>query len=221
VLIAVANLKNDSGKSTCAVNLACELAGTEEPPSDRWRGRNTVLLSMLLPKALHYCSGGRLPVSCEHVPLEDSKREMWIRRIREIGAQVDYVVVDTEPSLPGVMLAIIGIADLVIVPCSAAPALDLDVTVAMLQTIRAARSTRADGGPKCLLLPTRVNAGSKAGETVDEVLRVSGEPVGPFIHQSVLFGEAFHAGLWIGDYAPDSAANGEIRALAERVKQFG
>jgi cellulose biosynthesis protein BcsQ len=88
----------------------------------------------------------------------------------------------------------------------------------MLQMIRAARPSRPDGGPKCLLLPTRVNAGTKAGEQVDQVLRVSGEPVGPFIHQSVLFVEAFRAGLWIGDFAPDSAAHGDIKALAECVK---
>jgi cellulose biosynthesis protein BcsQ len=120
MLIAVANLKNESGKSTCAVNLACELAGTEQAASDRWQGRNAVLLSMLKPNADHYCSGGQLPVSCEHLPLDDSKREIRIRRIREIATQVDYVVVDTEPSLPGVMRAMVGIADLVVVPCSAA-----------------------------------------------------------------------------------------------------
>jgi cellulose biosynthesis protein BcsQ len=221
MLIAVTNMKNDSGKSTCAVNLACELAGMETPPSDRWQGKNTVLLSMLAPKALHYCSSGRLPVSCEHLPLDDSNHDTWVQRIREIASQVDYVVVDTEPSLPGVILAIVGIADLVILPCSASPALDLEATVAMLRMVRAARSSRGDGSPKCLLLPTRVNAGTKAGEAVDEVLRASGEPVGPFMHQSVLFGEAFKAGLWIGAFAPDSAANGDIKALAERVKQFG
>ena len=140
--------------------------------------------------------------------------------MREIAAHVDYVVVDTEPSLPGVMQEVVGIADLVVVPCSAAPALDLDVTLAMLQMIRAARAARVDGGPKCLLLPTRVNAGTKAGEVVDEVLKVSGEPVGPFIHQSVLFAEAFRAGLWIGDFAPDSAAHGDIKALAECVNKY-
>ncbi len=220
MLIAVANLKDASGTSTCAVNLACELAGTEKAQSNRWQGRNTVLLSMLLPQAAHYCSSGLLPVSCEHLPLEESNQEAWIQRIMEIATQVDYVVVDTEPSLHGVMRAVIGIADLVVVPCSAAPAPDLDVTVAMLQIIRAARSSKTDGNPKCLLLPTRVNAGTKAGEELDEILRVSGEPVGPFIHQSVLYPEAFNAGRWIGDFAPDSAAHGDIKALAERVKQF-
>jgi chromosome partitioning protein len=208
MLIAVANLKGGTGKSTVAVNLACALAD----------GKRVVLVDCdAQGTATHYVSGGRLPIQSDHLPLEDPKDVgQWLRRILAIKA--DYVVLDAPPHVGTVTKAIIGISDLVIVPCSASTA-DLLATVPAMELIKAARSARSDGGPMCLLLPSRVDARTTAGREIEKALQKFGEPVGPVIHQRTAFVDAFTAGLWVGGYAPGSAAHADIRALATSVKK--
>jgi cellulose biosynthesis protein BcsQ len=71
--ISITNLKA-CGKSTCAVNLARKLADLGITATDRWQGNRRVVLVDADRKgaAMRYWSGGRLPVSAEHIPL-------WLR----------------------------------------------------------------------------------------------------------------------------------------------
>jgi hypothetical protein len=43
----------------------------------------------------------------------------------------------------------------------------------------------------------------------------------PAIHQSDAFADAFTAGRWIGDFAFNSAAHKDIKALANAVRKLG
>jgi chromosome partitioning protein len=222
MLIAVVNLKGGGGRSTCAVNLACELADLDHLSADRWQGKYRVVLvdADANGTATQYSSGGHLPVSSEHLPIEDWKHmEGWIQRI--LAIQVDFVVVDAPLKVDIITKAIIGICDLVVVPWSAADDVDLVAAVAMVELIRLVRSASADGGPECLIVPTHVNARSTAGKEIDTVLGKLGEPIGPAIHQMDAFVDAFTAGRWIGDFAFNSAAHQDIKALASAVRQLG
>src|SRR5258708_8303997 len=83
IVVAVVNLKGGCGKSTIAVNLACELAS----------GGDSVLLldNDAQGTASHWLSHGRLPVRGEFMPLEtDEDGEHLVRAVAPRSAQ--YVV---------------------------------------------------------------------------------------------------------------------------------
>src|SRR2546425_7615110 len=83
IVIAVVNLKGGCGKSTIAVNLACELAS----------GGSKVLLvdNDSQGTATHWLRDVRLPVQCQFMPLEndeDGERLVWAMAARN----ANYVV---------------------------------------------------------------------------------------------------------------------------------
>ena len=110
------------------------------------------------------------------------------------------------------------IADLVLIPVTAS-GVDLLATGAAVDLIRQARTIRHGGAPKCLIVPSKIDRRTDAGRRIDEQLGSFGEPVAPTVNQRTAFVEAFGAGLWIGDYAPDSSAHYDIRSLAIAVKR--
>jgi chromosome partitioning protein len=220
--IAVVNVRGGFGKSTCAVNLACELAGLDHRSTDRWQGKHSVVLVDADAKgtAAQYGSRGYLPVSSEHLPVKDwSDIEGWIQRV--LAIQVDFVVVDAPPNVDIITKAIIGICDLVVVPWCAADGVDSVAAVPILELIRLVRSARSDGGPECLLVPTGVDTRTAAGRDIKTVLSQLGETVGSAIYQREAFVDAFAAGRWIGDFAYNSAAHKDIKAVASTVRRFG
>jgi chromosome partitioning protein len=209
VVIAVLNLKGGCGKSTIAINLACELAGTSDP----------VLLidNDSQGTASHWLSHGRLPVQGEFMPLEND--EDGERLVRAVAARNErYVVLDAPAHVGAAALAAGKIADLVLVPVTAS-GVDLVATRAVVDIIRQARVLRRGGAPKCLIVPSKIDRRTDAGRRIDEQVGQFGEPVGPAIHQRTAYVDAFGAGQWIGQYAPESPAHYDIRALAMAVKR--
>ena len=208
-VVAIANLKGGSGKSCIAVNLACELAN---------KAAVVLVDADEQGTAARYCSSGLLPVTCEHLPLVGDARatDRWASRVLAIAA--DYVVLDAPPHVGAATKAIIGIADLVVVPVSASPA-DLWATIPAVQLVRTVRASRAKG-PGCLLVPSRVDSRTTAGREIEEALQKLGEPVGPIVHQRAAFVDALTVGKWIGDYAAHSDAHQDIAALGKRVERI-
>ena len=209
VVIAVINLKGGCGKSTIAVNLACELAGQAD----------SVLLldNDSQGTASHWLSHGRLPVQGVFMPLEND--EDADRLVRAVAARNErYVVLDAPAHVGAAAQAAGKIADLVLVPVTAS-GVDLVATQGVVDLIRQARVLRRGGAPKCLIVPSKIDRRTDAGRRIDEQVRRFGENVGPAIHQRTAFVDAFGAGQWIGDYAPQSPAHYDITALAVAVKR--
>jgi chromosome partitioning protein len=222
MLIVVANPTGESEKSTCALNLACELADFDGHLTDRWQGKHSVVLVDADVEGIvtRCCSGGHLPVSSDHGPTEDPRDiDRWLLRMQAVTRGVDYVVVDAPSHIGPVLKAIVGISDLVIVTCSVS-AVDSVAMPPLIELIREARSSRWDGGPSCLLIPTGVEAGNAVEREIEPALRKFEEPVGPAIHQSPEFAGALNAGRWIGDFAADSAAYWDIKALTASVERI-
>jgi chromosome partitioning protein len=222
MLIVVANLKDGSEKSICASNLACELADCKTHLTNRWQGKHSVVLVDADVEGIvtRCCSGGHLPVSSDHGPTEDPKGiDQWILRMQAVTREVDYVVVDAPSQIGLVLKAIVGISDLVIVLCSVS-AVDSVTMPPLIELIRDARSSRWDGGPSCLLIPTGVEAGTATERAIEPALSKFEEPVGPAIHQSAEFADALNAGRWIGDFAADSAAYRDIKELTASVQKI-
>jgi chromosome partitioning protein len=208
-VIAVLNLKGGCGKSTIAVNLACELAGDSD----------SVLLldNDSQGTSSQWMAQGRLPVQGEFMPLEND--EDGERLVRAVAARNErYVVLDAPAHVGAAALAAGKIADLVLVPVTAS-GVDLAATRTVVDLIHRARVLRRSAAPKCLIVPSKIDRRTDAGRQIDEKLRSFGENVGPTVHQRTAFVEAFGAGQWIGDYAPQSSAHYDITSLAIAVKR--
>ena len=208
-VIAVLNLKGGCGKSTIAVNLACELAS----------GGDKVLLidNDAQGTARHWWTHGQLPLQGEFMPLESE--EDGERLVRAAAARCErYIVLDAPAHVAAATQAAGKIADLVLIPVTAS-GIDLVATEAAVKLVQQARVLRRGGGPRCLIVPSKIDRRTDAGRQIDEKLMSFGEPVGPAIHQKIAFVEAFGAGKWVGEYAPQSAAHYDITSLAIAVKR--
>jgi len=210
MVVAVVNLKGGCGKSTIAVNLACELASS---------GDGVLLLDNdSQGTASHWLAQGRLPLRGAFRPLEnDQDAEGLVRAVATAGDR--YVVLDAPAHVGAASRAAARIADLVLIPVTAS-GVDLVATRAAVDLIRAARAARGNGAPRCLMVPSKVDRRTDAGRRIEEQLQQFGEAVGPAVSQRASFAEAFGAGQWIGDYAPRSAAHYDIASLAIAVKRI-
>ena len=220
MIVTVTNLPGSRVQSTCAVNLACELAGVVYPSADRWESRYKVVLVDADPAgdiAARYCASQNLPVSCEQWRPTDSNLKQWIQRVVATAAEVDYVVVVDPPHSEALTAALAAVSDLVVIPCPVA-GLDLGAITPITESIRAARGARADAGPKCLLVPTSSGIEAMNGKGSGLALRNLGEPLGPVLHESAEFESAYRERRWIGDFAWNSPAHADITALATFAK---
>ncbi len=209
MILSIVSLKGGTGKSTLAVNLACALA----------RGRRTVHLidADAQGTATAYAAAGELPITTDPMPLErEQDAPRWIARVLDVKA--DVIVIDCPPHLRAATEAAVGLADLVLIPCGAS-GVDLLATVEAVELVHRARASRPDGGPKCLLVPSRIDRRTAVGREIEDALRRLGEPVGPAIGQRTAFVDAFAAGMPVNEYAPRSKASAEIDALAGAVKR--
>jgi chromosome partitioning protein len=209
LVIALVNLKGGCGKSTIAVNLACELAS----------GGDSVLLldNDAQGTASHWLRHGHLPIRGEFLPLEND--EDGERMARAVAAKQERFIVLDAPAHVGAATQAAGkIADLVLIPVTAS-GVDLVATEAAVELIRQARLVRRSGAPKCLIVPSKIDRRTDAGRQIDTQLRAFGEAVGPAVHQRTAFVEAFSAGRWIGDFMPQSPAHYDIASLAVAVKR--
>ena len=210
LVIAVVNLKGGCGKSTIAVNLACELGA----------GGGSVLLidNDVQGTSSYWLKQNRLPIRGDSMPLETEQDGE--RLVRAVAANSDrYVVLDAPAHVGAATLAAGRIADLVLVPVTAS-GVDLVATEAVVSLIRQARLMRRSGAPKCLVIPSKIDRRTDAGRQIADQLQCFGETVGPAVHQRAVFVEAFGSGRWIGDYAPQSPAHYDIASLAIAVKRI-
>lgn len=206
--IAVVNLKGGVGKSTIAVNLACELAGKDPAAA-------VLVDADAQGTSGYWCRQGKIPVACEALPLDGPRdAARWIQRV--MGFQARYVVIDCPPHIGAAAEAAVGIADLAVIPVTASSA-DLMATTSALELVKAARQSR--GGPACLLVPSKIDRRTGAGREIEAALEQFSERIGPAVHQRAAFVDALSAGEWIGEYAPTSPAHEDIEALARAVRK--
>jgi len=207
-IVGVVGRKGGVGKTSIAVHMAADLAT---------RKRRKVLLvdADMQGSATYWAEPGNLPVTVTHLPLEaDNQVAAWSRKVRDLDA--DVVVLDGPPHLNAALGGIIGLADLVVIPCGPS-GLDLVATGEAVGLVREIRGARGGKRPGVVLVPNRVDRRTTSGRELPEALADLGEAVGPAVGDRTAISDAFNAGTWIGEYAPNSIARREIGALADFV----
>ncbi len=206
-VLTVANLKGGVGKTTVAVNLACEMHA---------RGFSVAVIDAdTQGSATHWLNSGDFDIDHDHMPLDGAQGvRRWIRRV--LAKEVDLIVIDCPPHLQAVTEAAVGIADIVIIPVTASGA-DLIATARAVELVHLARRKRRNGAPDCILIPSKIDVRTLAGREITDALTQLGEPIGPMVRQRTAFVDSFSTGQWIGEYARRSAARDDIAALGEAV----
>lgn len=202
-LIVVSNLKGGTGKSTVAVNLACALGGY-------------LMDADFQGTASAWLASGRLPIEGRAMPIRGDEVKPWLKAVFKIPQRP--LIIDLPSNLGPNTVAALAVADLAVVPVTPSPA-DIMATQMALELVRESRRRR-NGQPACLLVPSKVDLRTRAGRELAGLLTRLDEPVGPCLGQRTAHVEAFAAGRWVGDFAPQSLAHQEVMALSQAVKDL-
>jgi len=202
-VVAVAQQKGGSGKSTIAANLAAVLAAggrrvallDTDPQGSvtRWHQERRRHADRVAPLLFDHPSGWRVPAALDR-----------LRRAH------DVVVLDTPPHAGTDAKVAIRAADLVLMPLQPSPA-----------DLWASEGTRRLAAEERRPLRALLNRVPAQGRMRDRVAAALGEMEVPLLEQCLgnraHFASAFLEGLAVTEAAPRSAAAAEARALAAAV----
>lgn len=208
-VIAVGNMKGGVGKTTVAVQLACELS----------QRNHRVLLIDLDEQgtATEWCKHGKLPMQSSAVQIETVQQARdFIQTIPTYSA--DIAVLDLPPHTRESTEAALWVSDVFAVPVTPSGA-DFVSTRKALSICRSVREHR-NGYPKTILIPSKVDKRTSFGKEIQEALQGFGEPVSPAVHQRSIHVECFGLGEWIGSIAKTSEAYQDIHNMADAVLEL-
>lgn len=219
--LVVMNQKGGAGKTTAAVNLAGEFAAM---------GFTACLFDTDPQRSLSsWLSAGGSALSAHLRPLPytpdhaDPKRRAF--PVKAFTAAVtdavqtpgmDYVVIDTPPSLNGdAALAACLLADLIVIPVRPS-AVDVRASDSAIATALEA----VDGDKtRVALVPYGLVSRTASSKDLPELLAGSGLTVLPAINHREAVAKAAISGLSLAEYQPNSPARLEFSALAAAVNK--
>lgn len=210
-IISLVARKGGVGKTTLAANLAAELA------SD---GAEVRLIDADPQQSLSIWASMGSGFLCSRVTAVAPNDEAVFRNlVSRLEDQTDILIVDTPPGFTEPALFAAKASDLVLVPCGASP-LDLAAGRDAVSLCRQIRQHRGNGEPAIGLVPSRYLQNSGLGRDLTAALEHLGERTLPGITQRVALAEAAISGLTIREFAPNSPAYREIKALAKAVRSY-
>jgi chromosome partitioning protein len=209
-IIAVGGRKGGIGKSTIVGNLAGEFASM---------GRRVAVLDADPQHSLAAWAqqgDGMLARCVEKV--EDGATTLRAR-VRTAEKKADIVLIDTPPGMPETAYQAALAADLMLLPCGPSP-LDLFALKEALSLSLKARAERRSKKPRIRFVPSKVLMSTNLGRGLANSLAAMGKKVLPAIGQRIVVAEAVASGLTVAEYAPQSPAHEEFRALAKAVEKI-
>ncbi|MEI9971437.1 MAG: ParA family protein [Ignavibacteriota bacterium] len=138
---------------------------------------------------------------------------------RAAAKHVDIVVIDTPPGVPDTTYQAALVADLMLLPCGPSP-LDLFALKEALSLSLQARAERRSKKPRIRFVPSKVQMSSNLSRELTSSLKGMGKKVLPAVGQRVVVAEAVASGLSVSEFAPNSPAHEEFRALAKAVEKI-
>lgn len=213
-VISVCNLKGGAGKSTIAVNLACQIAKSTA-------GKCALVDADRQGTARAWGQSGILPITVLPMVLDEAKAEdrypgmIWISQIKEIAESCRYVIIDLPAGLQYSLAAVALVSDLVVVPVNPS-GVDFHSTRQFMGLIGNAREFRGTGKPACMIVPNRIDSRTSISRDLG-VYEQFGERITPPIHTRKILADAFDAGSWVGEIDPESASAYEFEILAAAV----
>ena len=207
-IIAVAGRKGGIGKSTIAGNLAAEFVK---------KGRSVIALDADPQHSLAtWAEQGKGILSrCVERVADTGKLRAGAHAAEK---HVDIVVIDTPPGMPETTYQAALAADLMLLPCGPSP-LDLFALKEALALSLKARAERRSKKPRIRFVPSRVLLNSNLSRGLASSLEGMGKKVLPAIGQRVVVAEAVASGLTVSEYAPNSPAHEEFRALTKAIEK--
>ena len=209
-IVAVAGRKGGVGKSTIVGNLAAEFArmghsvtALDADPQHSlatWAEQGDGMLSRCVEKV----AGGAATLRA---------------RARAAEKNADIVLIDTPPGIPETAYQAALAADLMLLPCGPSP-LDLFALKEALSLALKARAERRSKKPRIRFVPSKVLMSTNLSRGLASSLKDMGRKVLPAIAQRVVVAEAVASGLTVSEYAPESPAHEEFRALAKAVEKI-
>jgi chromosome partitioning protein len=206
-VIAVAGRKGGIGKSTIAGNLAAEFAAMKrsvlvldaDPQHSiaAWSEQGDGMLARVVEKV----AGGAGALRA---------------RARQAEKEADIVLIDTPPGAPEIAYEAAMSADLMLLPCGPSP-LDLLALKEALSLALKARAERRSKKPRIRFVPSKILMSTNLGRGLASSLKDMGKKVLPAIGQRIVLAEAVSSGLTVAEFAPNSPAHEEFRALAKAI----
>lgn len=206
-IIAITGRKGGIGKSTLTANLAAELAAL---------GQTVAVLDTDPQQSLVAWAGlGAGFLATCVTAVETTHPERFQAAVRAAAQTATRVLIDTPPGFADPAL----LADLVLLPAGPSP-LDMLAAREALALTRDARAQRGGQAPRIRFVPSKIQAHTTLSRDLATSLAGFGEPVLPALGQRVAVAEAALHGLTIREYAPESLAHAEIRAVAQAVEEI-
>lgn len=149
------------------------------------------------------------PISCIREALNHLSRQ-----------DLDYILLDTAPSVGGIQERAVWASDLVMLP-TATEFLSADGIGKMVELLAVLQNRKEWRGALLGVLPTFYDEQTRESKATCETLRDTfGESLLAPIHRATLLRECAAEGLTIFEKAPESRAGQEYQALAELVLKY-
>ena len=210
-VIAVTGRKGGVGKSTICANLAAELAAL---------GRTVAVLDTDPQQSLVKWAGLGDGILAEIVEaVETDHPDQFRRAVERASRGTDCVLIDTPPGFADPALLAALLADVVLLPAGPSP-LDILAAGEALESAREARAQRGGRKPAIRFIPCKIQTATTIGRDLAESLAAMGEKTLPALGLRVAVAESALAGLTVREYAYNSTAAAEFRALALELEKL-
>jgi len=206
-VIAICNQKGGTGKSTTAVHLAVCFATT---------GQRTLLIDTD-PQSSALAWKADRPDHLPRVPVIGLPAPNLHKELAAFKDAYEVIVIDGGGRITTTARAACAVADFLIIPTRPSKP-DLLSTRDFLHTVvEEVRAVRPVAGG---ILITQMQGGTVVGKAAVAELQTLGYPVfDTIIHARVAYQEAMAAGMSVLEYAADSKAAQETRALFTEVRE--